>query len=79
LPVVATGVGGVPELIEHGASGLLVPPRDPNALAGGIAALARSTAYREELGRAAERRVRDEFSFSAMVEKYENLYRRLIG
>lgn len=52
-PIVATGVGGVPEIIEDGVSGLLVPPSDPAALAGALKQLIADPALRQRLGRAA--------------------------
>lgn len=51
LPIIATDVGGIPELIEHGVNGLLVPPGDAASLAEAIDKLASSTALRQELGR----------------------------
>lgn len=56
LPVVATAVGGVPELIEHGVSGILVPPRDPRALAEGLARLTSDARLRRSMGEAARAR-----------------------
>jgi glycosyltransferase involved in cell wall biosynthesis len=50
LPVVATRVGGVPEIVRDGETGLLVPPRDPEALAAAMARLAEEPALRERLG-----------------------------
>ncbi|MBW3622868.1 MAG: glycosyltransferase family 4 protein [Armatimonadetes bacterium] len=77
LPVVATAVGGVPELIEDGRSGILVPPKDPATLAAALLSIAKDPAVRAALGQAARRRVEDEFTFTAMVEQYNRLYHRL--
>jgi len=52
LPVVATRVGGIPELVEDGVTGLLVPPRDPEALAEAITALLQDRERAEAMGRA---------------------------
>ncbi|HWP35157.1 MAG TPA: glycosyltransferase [Thermodesulfobacteriota bacterium] len=76
LPVVATAVGGNPEVVRDGESGFLVPPRDPGALAERIGRLLRDRALARRLGLAAARRVRQEFSLDAMVQRYEALYAR---
>lgn len=74
VPVVATRVGGTPELIESGITGILVPPGDPQALADGLLALLRSPERSESLRRAARERVRSHFSLSRMVERYQEAY-----
>jgi glycosyltransferase involved in cell wall biosynthesis len=79
LPVVATPVGGIPEVITHGLNGLLVPVNEPEALSRAIAELIRDPALRQSLGGTALRHVRDRFSFEAMAERYEELYRGLLG
>ncbi len=75
LPIVASAVGGVPEVIAHEREGLLVPPGDVEALAVALQALIRDTALRRRLGAAARERARREFSVSAMADRYEHLYR----
>src|SRR5262249_20949455 len=57
VPVVATAISGIPELIEDGVTGLLVPPDDPAALAGAIERLLGDPALRRRLGEAGQRRV----------------------
>jgi glycosyltransferase involved in cell wall biosynthesis len=74
VPVVATRVGGTPELIESGASGILVPPGQARALADALAALLTTPALAESMSRAALERVRTRFSLRHMVESYEALY-----
>ena len=78
-PLVASAVGGVPSAIEHGVSGLLLPPRDPAALADAISTLLRDPALARRYA-AAGRRVFDErFSAEAMTRQYERLYLRQDG
>lgn len=75
LPVVATAVGGTPELVIDGQTGFLVPPGEPEVLA---SALEKVTALPVEtlaaMGLAGRRRVEERFHVDRMVEKYERLY-----
>jgi glycosyltransferase involved in cell wall biosynthesis len=71
--LVATGVGGVPEAVDDGVEGLLVPPGDPGALAGALARLLEDPALRERLGRAARLRAEREFGDTLMVGRLEAL------
>lgn len=75
--VVATRVGGVPDLIEEGVHGLLVPPRDPGALAQAIGELLDDPARRAEMGERGRERQHAEFDLDAMVRRIEALYERL--
>lgn len=61
LPVVASRLSGIPELVEDGRTGILVPPRDAGALAGALERLIEDPALRRELGRAGRQRVLDDF------------------
>jgi glycosyltransferase involved in cell wall biosynthesis len=74
LPVVATRVGGVDELIEPGITGFVVPPRDPDALARAIETLLRDPGLRRTIGTAARMRAESEFALSGMIRRYEALY-----
>lgn len=76
-PSVATGVGGVPEVVESGVSGLLVPAGDADALARGAESLIADPKLRARLGAAARVRAGELFSADAIVSKYERLYRRV--
>jgi sugar transferase (PEP-CTERM/EpsH1 system associated) len=74
LPVVATRVGGNPELVSDGESGFLVPPGDSRALAEAIGRYVREPELAREHGAAARRRVETEFSVAQMVDRYAALY-----
>ena len=74
LPVVATRVGGTPEIIEDGASGLLVPPEDPCALAEAIQRLLRDRSMAARIGRTARERIRTSFSFERAAREIETVY-----
>lgn len=75
LPVLATAVGSVPHLLDEGRCGVLVPPRDVEAMTGALAGLlAGDPVRRRELGAAARRRAVEHFSEEAMVSTYERAY-----
>jgi glycosyltransferase involved in cell wall biosynthesis len=75
--VVATGVGGNCETVRHGESGLLVPARDPEALAQAIGELLEQPERRAQMGRLGRRIVEERFSARAMVREMEALYEKL--
>lgn len=75
LPAVASRVGGIPDIIEDGVSGLLVPPADPQALANAIERLARDPAYAKRLADAGRERLRTHFSWDVITEKWDAVYR----
>lgn len=77
LPVVATGVGGNPEVVRDGQTGVLVPAQDPAPLADAIRRLYRDARQAECMGLAGRRRVEEHFEVCQMVEAYEALYQRV--
>lgn len=77
LPVVATDVGGVRELVEHGVTGLLVPPSDPAAMAAALDRITGDVGFRVAAGARARTRAAD-FSWDAAAEAHETLYLRLL-
>jgi glycosyltransferase involved in cell wall biosynthesis len=79
IPVVATEVGGNPELILNGETGYLVPPMNPSALSIQVAAVLEDDRLRVRLGQASQRRVKDRFSLATMVKQYEQLYRECLA
>jgi glycosyltransferase involved in cell wall biosynthesis len=76
-PIVATAVGGVPDLIEDGVHGLLVPPHSPDALADGIGRLLDDRSLAARMGEAARERQRAEFDLDVVVRRLEGLYAEL--
>jgi glycosyltransferase involved in cell wall biosynthesis len=76
-PVVATTAGGMPEVVVEGETGVLVPPRDHEAMADAIVLLLRDRALRSRMGQAGEARVRERFSSERMVENTLAVYQRV--
>jgi N-acetyl-alpha-D-glucosaminyl L-malate synthase BshA len=78
-PSVSTRVGGIPEVVEHNVSGILVPFGDVAAMAAAVESLIADPARRRELGRAAQARAREFFSADVIVPRYQALYHRICG
>jgi glycosyltransferase involved in cell wall biosynthesis len=79
LPLVGTRVGGIPEIIEDGASGILVDPRSPEQLAMQFIRLLRSDELRKTLGAGARRRVELEFAWPEIARRTAEVYERAIA
>jgi glycosyltransferase involved in cell wall biosynthesis len=77
--VVATDRGGPPEILDHGQAGLLVGPRDPEAMANAILKLAADAGLRATLRREARKRVESRYDIHLTVPRIEAFYRRLLG
>jgi len=78
LPVVATNVGGLPEVVEDGVTGILVPPGDSEALAEGLIRLLSDADLRRRMGRAGQDRVRSEFTVDRIVDQTLAVYESVI-
>lgn len=78
LPVIATAVGGVPELIDHQVNGMLIPPDDRAALLGALRDVVDDPARAAAFGRSARDTIVSRFSFTRMVSSFEELYIELI-
>ena len=78
-PVIASAVGGLPEIVADGVTGLVVPSADAEALADAIVALADDLARAAEMGRAGRERALAEFTPERCVERIETLYTRALG
>lgn len=78
LATIASRVGGNVEVVQHGKTGLLVPPEDSSALAGAILQMLRDPGWAAELGRNGRVCVSAEFSFERMIEKTDQMYTELL-
>ena len=78
LPVVATAVGGTPEVVVDGKTGILVPSRDPIALAEALSALINDPIKAKSMGQAGRQRIETHFSLTNTVQQTEALYETLL-
>jgi L-malate glycosyltransferase len=77
VPVVATAVGGTPEVVEDGVTGFLIPAGDPLAIAERVVRLLKEPALADRLGEEGRRKVEREFAADKMVSEFDRLYREL--
>jgi glycosyltransferase involved in cell wall biosynthesis len=78
LAIVASAVGGIPEILRDGDTALLVAPRDENALARAIRCLYEDAGLRKRLGRNAQEKVATDLSVGAMADRYLHVYEGLV-
>lgn len=76
LPVVSTTSGAIPEIVENGVSGILLPPRDADALAATIIRLIENASFRVELGKNARKRIEERFDIGKNVANFVDLFSR---
>jgi len=79
VPVVATNIGGNPEVVKDGVTGMLVPPKNPEELARAICQVIETRGLAAAMGRAGRQRVIDHFSNESMIETTQSLYQNLLG
>ena len=79
LPVIATDVGGNPEIVKRDVTGFLVPTNNKNALADAISFLVENPGRRKEMGFAGKKLVKTEFSLKTMVRNYEKMYKEMVA
>jgi glycosyltransferase involved in cell wall biosynthesis len=79
LPIVATRVAALPEVVQDGATGILVPPDDPEALAAALLRLVLDPTLCREMGAAGFQRLRERFSAEVMGQRTAELYESVAG
>ena len=78
-PVVASSVGGVPEVVENGINGYLVPAQSSNLLAKAISDCLANTKMMADMGKAGYNKVKSEFTFEGQANKLEKIYKDILG
>jgi glycosyltransferase involved in cell wall biosynthesis len=78
IPVIASNIGGIPEVVEHNVTGILTEPGDSGAIADALMLLMRNEGLRSAMGRAARKKAEELFSFSSCVANMTNCYASLI-
>ena len=79
LPVVASNVGGIPDVVVDGVSGILVPEKDPKALADAYKRLAESPEFTEKILAGAQQRIDECFSWDKIIERQVAVYEKASG
>jgi glycosyltransferase involved in cell wall biosynthesis len=79
IPVVATRVGGTPEVMQHGVTGLMVPPDDPRSLAVAVSSLLERTELAREMGQEGEKRIRETFPVSLTANRIRRVYEEAVS
>ena len=75
IPVIATNVGGIPELISDNVTGLLIPPESPEQMIDTINTLLEDNDTQEKLAKNAFEFINTNFSWDVLIDKYKNLYK----
>ncbi len=78
LPVIATSVGGTPEVIKNGETGLLVPPSNPHALAAAIQKMIENPSLSREMGQAGKRHCQQNYDIDRIVKEIDSIYRQYV-
>ncbi len=79
LPIVATRVGGVPEVVKEGQTGLLVPPENPDVMANAILKIHSNRDWGRDMGLAGYKRLRKMFDIRKIIEELESIYATLLN
>ena len=79
VPVIASAIGGITDIVVDGESGLLVPPGDATALAAALERVAQDRTLAQRLGEAGQRRVREQFSWASITARWEECYAAAAG
>lgn len=78
-PVIATTAGGIPEFVQHGHTGLLVPPADTKSLAAAIKRMLDNPDWAKVIGQNAQAQVRKQYTIESVVQQHEDLYELCLG
>jgi glycosyltransferase involved in cell wall biosynthesis len=78
VPIVATKVGGIPDVVRDGVTGILVPPRNPKVMADAIIKLLKDNSLRKNMSEESRRWIDNRFSAETMVKKFSDLYEELV-
>jgi glycosyltransferase involved in cell wall biosynthesis len=78
-PVVATDVGSIPEIVDDGVTGFIVPPKNPEALAEAIIKLLKDEKLRKQMGENAYKKLKTDLSWDNIAEKTIEVYREAIN
>ncbi len=78
-PTVATAVGGNPEVVVHGETGFLVPPKEPEKLAEAITKLLLDSDLASSMGKLGRKRIEEKFNLDSMIKEYEELYEKCLN
>ncbi len=78
-PVVATRVDGIPEAVVHGETGVLVPPKDPEALAEALIQMGQNSTLRKRMGENGKRRIHEYFLLEHQINAFDQLYKELVN
>ena len=79
VPVVASNIGGITDIVQHESTGLLVPPGDEDALAKALTALLENPELSRSLGQGGARLLRETFSWDRIVDRWDAVYKRVIA
>ena len=79
LPIVATRVGGIPEIIDDGVNGFLIDPGDKGALTDRLLRLIENPELRSQMGRAAYQKVKEKFDVDTVVKQLDSLYQEFLN
>jgi glycosyltransferase involved in cell wall biosynthesis len=78
LPVIATTVGGTPEIVDNMKNGVLVPPRDPEAMAQALSNLLENNELTATIGKKATKKIRESFSWEENVRQLKAVYEEVL-
>jgi glycosyltransferase involved in cell wall biosynthesis len=79
LPVAASNIGGIPDLVEPGKTGLLFDPHDANSITHALETLLRDPSLTEKMGAAGRERARTEFSTQVVAKRHLEIYQEVLG